>query len=123
LSAGASLLPYERWSYLRGAARAIIDGRIAGGRYGIKEKSMRYGTSVLTFCILLSFCVCTIAQQDKPSGQNKDRLNELTEAVIRGQVVDPQGKGVAGVRVRCFELANEDFQEERCRIYTDPRGQ
>ncbi|MHC4260018.1 MAG: redoxin domain-containing protein [Planctomycetota bacterium] len=49
--------------------------------------------------------------------------NKKPEAVIRGQVVDPGGKGVSGVSVRCWDFANENFPRERWRVHTDTSGQ
>jgi len=55
--------------------------------------------------------------------QNTAKSGEKAQAIIRGEVVDPQGKGVPGVSVVCFDVANEDWHVERCRTHTDTRGQ
>jgi protocatechuate 3,4-dioxygenase beta subunit len=55
--------------------------------------------------------------------ESTTKPDQMAQAVIKGEVVDPQGKGVCGVSVVCIDVANEDWPRERCRIYTDSRGQ
>jgi thiol-disulfide isomerase/thioredoxin len=58
-----------------------------------------------------------------PAGpQNTAKSGKKAQTIIRGKVVDLQGKGVPGVSVVCFNVANEDWPREQCRIHTDTRG-
>jgi len=51
-----------------------------------KEKQMKYTTLFLIFSILIFSCVCTKAKHNNPSGQNKERLGKLREAVKTGKI-------------------------------------
>jgi thiol-disulfide isomerase/thioredoxin len=75
-------------------------------------------TGVVLLTCVFNGSLCCAAERKSTAIPNKK-----PEAVIRGQVVDPEGKGVAGVRVLCWELTDEDWGWERSRISTDSRGE
>lgn len=73
--------------------------------------------------IVLLICFIKALPSLMAEPQNTAKPDKKAQAIIRGEVVDPQGKGVFGVSVVCFDVANEDWAREQCRIHTDTRGQ
>ncbi len=55
--------------------------------------------------------------------KNTATPNKKPEAVIKGRIVDPKGKGVAGVRVLCWWFPDESWEREQGRNRTDSKGQ
>lgn len=72
--------------------------------------------------IVLLVCFAKGSPSFAVTPQNTTKPVQKTHAIIKGEVMDPQGKGVSGVSVACFDFAHEDWPMERCRIHTDTRG-
>lgn len=92
----------------------------------MRQASIRYLVIVFGLTLIISsITFCKKGEVADAPQQNKDttKPNEDAIAVIKGKIIDPEGKAVPGVHVSCWRVDKNDFPWEEERTKTDSRGQ